>query len=95
MLNNGRVLNFSAPQNLDCRLKLIKSLNGLLEEVRAKDMIPLGVGLDWFSSNSKTVFKRCWFGKLARPTTSKKNKTIPDGGVAPRHLLRFRLSHMI
>ena len=74
MLNNGRVLNFSAPQNLDCRLKLIKSLNGLLEEVRAKDMIPLGVGLDWFSSNSKTVFKRCWFGKLARPTTSKKKK---------------------
>ena len=24
-----------------------------------------------------------------------KNKAIPDGGVAPHHLLRFRLSHMI
>ena len=23
------------------------------------------------------------------------DKTIPDGGVAPHHLLRFRLSHMI
>ena len=52
MLNNGRVLNFSAPQNLDCRLKLIKSLNGLLEEVRAKDMIPWRVGLERFSFNS-------------------------------------------
>ena len=52
MLNNGRVLNFFRSSNLDCRLKLIKSLNRLLEEVRAEDMIPSGVGFDWFSSNS-------------------------------------------
>ena len=30
-------------------MKLIKSLNGLLEEVRAKDMIPWRVGLERFS----------------------------------------------
>ena len=33
-------------------MKLIKSLNGLLEEVRAKDMIPWRVGLERFSFNS-------------------------------------------
>ena len=50
MLNNGRVLNFFRSSKLG--LKLIKSLNRLLEEVRAEDMIPSGVGFDWFSSNS-------------------------------------------
>ena len=33
-------------------MKLIKSLNGLLEEVRTKDMIPWRVGLERFSFNS-------------------------------------------
>ena len=50
--------------------------------------------------NSKLVlkvWKKNTFGerKLNHTNTNQKKKTIPDGGVAPHHLLRFRLSHMI
>ena len=39
----GEYWIFSAPQNLNCWLKLIKSLNGLLQEVRAENTIPLRI----------------------------------------------------
>ena len=53
----GEYWIFSAPQNLNCWLKLIKSLNGLLQEVR----VSKNICLNMFGSKEPREILVLWF----------------------------------